>query len=179
MLETVLLCVLIAFFVFILAEFASYFWHRYMAHTTFFSILDDVVTAHRLHHQSTLDHDATEDFMWIVCSMVLVFLVFGLMYALVLYKYCNKYMILAGVISATASFFVNWYVHLSVHTKNHWMRGKFIEDISNIHMVHHEIPRRNYSIINFTDTLFGTYSCGFDMTLEEVDQRLTGKSGCD
>lgn len=157
---------------FILAEITAYFWHRFLAHKSWISLNltpDAIRESHRFHHISSLEHDASEDFIWIIFFLAGIILILGLVYMTGCLDWLNKGVLVAILITTALVFILNWYIHLIVHTPEHWLHNtSYIQDMKTIHFVHHDNPRANYSIMNFTDTLFGTFSSGFPYTTDQV-----------
>jgi hypothetical protein len=158
------LYIVVFFIVFFLAEITSYLWHRYLAHPSEISKrlpFDEIIKAHSLHHDGNLLHDASEDFIWIVYGLILIVTIFGTLCRYGFFSQIDGGILIVIVIAATAAFVVNWYFHLVVHTPDHWLQGwSYIKDLQTVHFVHHEDPSVNYSITDFSDTLFGTFGIG-------------------
>lgn len=170
---------LIAFYAFIIAEVAAYLWHRYLAHGSFISNnlpMEAVRESHRFHHSSNLRHDASEDFVWIVYGLSGMILILGIVYRTGYMDWMNKDILSVLLIVTSIAFILNWYIHLAVHTPNHWLQSLgYVQDVKTVHFVHHKNPYINYSIMNFTDTTFGTFGTGFEYTMSEVRDILDGK----
>ena len=162
--STVAVYVVIIFLTFILAEIAAYFWHRFFAHKSIVTDtlgLDVMVQTHRFHHQAGLDHDASEDFVWIVLILSGLILGLGVVCQLGLLDWVDSRLIVILLVVTAVVFILNWYIHLAIHTPGHWLQSfSFIKDIQTIHFVHHKHPHKNYAILNFSDTIFGTFSMG-------------------
>lgn len=171
MLAAVIAVYLIVIFVaFILAEIAAYFWHRFFAHKSFVTDMlgiDIMIQSHRFHHQANLDHDASEDFVWIVLILSGFILGLGVVHYLGLLDWIDSRLLVILLLVTALVFILNWYVHLAIHTPGHWLQSySLIKDIQTIHFVHHKHPRKNYAILNFSDTIFGTFSTGDFPTLQ-------------
>lgn len=160
---TVWICiyVVIFFLVFFVAEVTSYVWHRYLAHPSKVNEilpLEEIVVAHRLHHDGDLSHDASEDFVWIVYGLILVMVLFGGLCLAGFFSYIPRGILITIILAAVVVFTLNWYLHLAVHDDNHWLQQwSFIKDLQTVHFVHHDNPNVNYSITDFSDTIFGTF----------------------
>lgn len=160
---TVVMCyVLVVFFSFILAEVLSYLWHRYLAHRSWISNLlhlDAIRQSHRFHHTSSLEHNASEDFVWIVYGLILIVVLVGTLVRVGALDWFNRTALLCLFATSVFVFILNWYVHLSVHTDGHWLQSfDYIRDLKDIHFIHHRNPYSNYSIMNLMDTTFNTFS---------------------
>lgn len=163
MLAVVWICiyVVIFFLVFFVAEFTSYFWHRYLAHPSIVNKhlpLGEIVTSHALHHDGDLSHDASEDFVWIVYGLILVMLIFGALCLSGFFMWIPRGVLITIILAAATVFTLNWYLHQVVHDDKHWLQSwSFIKDLQAVHFVHHDNPYVNYSITDFSDTVFGTF----------------------
>lgn len=155
------LYVVIFFLVFFVAELTSYMWHRYLAHPSFVNRilpLEEIVTAHKLHHDGDLTHDASEDFVWIVYGLILVMVGLGVLCLLGFFRRFPPGVLITVILAAASVFILNWYLHLAVHETDHWLqKWSFVKDLQTVHFVHHDNPYVNYSITDFSDTIFGTF----------------------
>ena len=165
---TITICIMIATITFVLSEMASYLWHRYFAHRSIFHSLfpaQGFLTSHKLHHESSLNHHADEDFVWIILILTIGILGIGVLFSIGLLPRINPIYIVVIFATVIVVFLLNWYVHKAIHTEGHWLQKfKIVRDLRDIHFVHHKNPRENYAILNFSDVIFGTTGCGFKKT---------------
>lgn len=149
------------FLVFFSAEITSYLWHRYLAHPSHVSKilpLEEIIKAHALHHDGNLLHDASEDFVWIVYGLIFIMTIFGGLCLLGFFHMIGRGILITVILAAAAAFIINWYFHLVVHDDEHWLQNwDYIKDLQTVHFLHHADPNINYSITDFSDTLFGTF----------------------
>lgn len=157
-------CMIIIFIGFIIAEVAAYFWHRLFAHKSFITEnlgIDIMILSHSFHHTKNLDHDASEDFVWIVLILCGLILGLSVVYEMRLLDWLDVRIIIILLLVTSIVFIINWYVHMAIHTPGHWLQNfSLIQDIKTIHYVHHKYPNKNYAILNFSDGIFGTYTSG-------------------
>lgn len=158
----------------LIAEIAAYLWHRYLAHKSFLSLnlpTETVRFSHQLHHTEDFTHDATEDFVWIIYGLIVLIVIFVLLHMMGFFNWVPPGIIIAIILANCFVFFLNWYIHMIIHTEDHWLHNtSFMQDLKTIHTVHHEKPRYNYSIVNFADTLFGTHGTGFPYRLVDLEK---------
>ena len=145
-------------FLLVLAEFSSYIWHKYGAHTKIIPEIMGVQSTHRRHH-TIIDDEAHEDFAYIA-----LFLVLYLISLSVLYWYKRLSWQLFAVLYLP--FFIlsvwTWYIHSAYHIKDHWLnRYEWFQNDKRIHFQHHENPKTNYGISSHVfDVVFETFDYG-------------------
>jgi len=179
---------MVIYFTVVLSEIGAYAWHRILAHRSiigniFGKILQPMRDSHAIHHTSDLKHLAKEDFVW-VKMMLYVFLKTVLLVGTYI-GYVSKLFLYTFVITVFSVYCCNQKLHEAVHSikveqgsteEEKYRKGSvfksYLCDSRDIHFVHHSLPSKNYSITNFADVIFGTYSSGFHHTQKEVEEML-------
>ena len=140
------------FIILIVSESAAYFWHRF-AHI---NIYNPVRETHKIHHMAELDHEAHEDFIWIIVLLIL----YGIsLYILYSKSYINKNISLILYIPVLVVFVWNWYIHSAYHQKNHWLeKYTWFQNDRRLHFQHHINPKTNFSIAShYMDEILDTF----------------------
>jgi len=134
-------------------EVFAYFWHRYGAHTNY---IPGIYDTHVIHHMSSLEHEADEDFVWILLLMIIFELIMGIG---VMINLVPARLAIVTIIVSLCIFWWNWWIHSAYHNKDHWLNyyDWFITE-KDRHYIHHRNPCKNYGIAShFTDRLMGTW----------------------
>lgn len=136
-------------------EIFAYMWHRYAAHTDYIPGLHQT---HQIHHSYSLDaeHEADEDFVWIMLLFILFELAAGVATML---KIIPGPIAITTVAVAGVVFTWNWWIHRSYHQADHWLNNfQWFQTERARHFVHHSNPQANYGIAShFSDWVLGTW----------------------
>lgn len=146
---------MIIIIVIIIAQISAYFWHRIGAHTDL--VGSKIHETHKNHHEDTLDDKAHEDFYWAFIFLIGLYFLSAVLYQI---KILNLSM---SILLPSLFFFIfvlNWYIHQSYHTENHWLNNfEWFRQNKALHYQHHYNPKNNYDIVmpSIIDRIFGTY----------------------
>ena len=143
-------------------EIFAYIWHRYGAHADYIPGIHDT---HHIHHiighndelkHLLSDHEADEDFIWILLMMTLFEVIIGIG---VIVGIIPSVLAVLTIIVCLAVFWWNWWIHKAYHQKDHWLNSYewFILERER-HYIHHDQPDKNYGIAtHFTDRFLNTW----------------------
>lgn len=131
----------------------SWTWHRVAAHT---DILRPVGDTHHQHHTAGIDHQAHEDFIWVLVVMIALGALLACGWNLGL---CSGNLAVTVMLTAVSVFVWEWYIHSAYHTSGHWLeRFEWFQKDRLDHFVHHIFPDKNYGIsTHIFDVAMGTY----------------------
>ncbi len=152
----VLLYLLLSMFMIFISEIGGYLWHKWIAHT---DGIPGIRTSHRKHHLADLNHEADEDFFWVILLLIGL----GIVLLIIYFKnYINILTLLIIYTPIVLTFTWNWYIHSAYHQKNHWLESyNWFKNDRRIHFQHHIEPKVNYSIsTHFMDEIFDTFDYG-------------------
>lgn len=141
------------FVVVILTETFAYVWHRFGAHTDY---LPGIGETHAIHHNSSLRHEADEDFIWILLVFSLAEIFAGVV---VMLRLVPGSIVLVGTAVSFSVFVWNWWIHRAYHCENHWLNGsEWFQKERQRHFLHHDFPDKNYGIAShFSDRFLGSF----------------------
>lgn len=133
------------------AEIFGYVWHRYGAHDDY---IPGIHTTHQIHHIS--EHDADEDFVWILFMMITLEFILGLC---VMTHIIPGVLALITIIVSLIVFWWNWWIHKAYHNPNHWLNSyTWFQREKYRHYIHHYNPQNNFGIAShFVDRIVGTW----------------------
>jgi sterol desaturase/sphingolipid hydroxylase (fatty acid hydroxylase superfamily) len=134
-------------------EIFAYLWHRYAAHDDY---IPGIHETHQIHHTANNEHEADEDFVWILLMMVFIELIMGIA---VIIGIIPGAIALVTVIIALTVFWWNWWIHRAYHQSDHWLNSfEWFQIEKQRHYVHHDNPKLNYGIAShFTDKIMNTW----------------------
>ena len=138
----------------IISEGGAYFWHRIGAHTDI--VLPEIHETHKTHHDANLDHQANQDFYWVLLGLAGIYTLFVLMAMTRLINMAYA-IIIPTIISLV--FISTWYIHRAYHIEDHWLNNyEWFKRKKKLHFNHHYDPDVNYGILtHIFDKLCGTY----------------------
>ena len=136
-------------------EVFAYLWHRYGAHDDYIPGIHDT---HKIHHMLDLDleHEADEDFVWILLIMIFIELIMGIA---VMIGIVSGAFALVTIIVSLIVFWWNWWIHKAYHQSDHWLNSyKWFQQEKERHYVHHYDATKNYGIAShFSDKFMVTW----------------------
>ena len=135
------------------AEIFGYIWHRYGAHEDY---IPGIHETHKIHHISNLEHEADEDFVWILLMMTMLELVMGIG---VMIGIIPGVLAIVTIVVSLVVFWWNWWIHRAYHQRDHWLNCyTWFRKERDRHYVHHYDTKKNYGIAShFTDKFMNTW----------------------
>jgi sterol desaturase/sphingolipid hydroxylase (fatty acid hydroxylase superfamily) len=136
-------------------ELFAYLWHRFGAHAEY---VPSIQITHNIHHlmDASAQHEANEDFVWLMLLMIIVEIMAGLLARL---QILPASLIIITIATGWTVFMWNWWIHRCYHIDDHWLNSyEWFKREKSRHLVHHHLPDKNYGIAShFSDRLFSTW----------------------
>ena len=145
--------IVLIFLTIIATEGFAYIWHRFIAHTDYILAIGET---HNIHHSANMQHEADEDFIWLLFLMILSELAAGVSIMLAILP---ETIVMIALATSILVLFWNWWIHRAYHVDKHWLNTyDWFRREKRRHYLHHYQTDKNYGIAShFLDRIMGTW----------------------